>query len=148
MTVDNQNRSGSIVAQVDVVSAMHVTVKSVANTDSGPVTEFICQYAAGRRTWTVGVPRPNREYDVEFDLVQPLHVGINTKVTNDEVSRIYNSERQITLTARIEDVFENNTASLRFGDSLILVDYEGVFPAIGTWVEVTLSQIEISDTGI
>jgi len=127
---------------------MHVTVTSVANTDSSPVTEFICRYGAGRGIWTVGVPRPGQEYDVEFDLDQPIRVGLNTKVTKDEVSRINNCEHQIMLIAKIEDVFENNTASLRFGDSLILVDYEGVLPSIGTWVEVTMPQIEISDTGI
>ena len=127
---------------------MHITVTSVANTDSSPVTGFICRYGVGRGIWTVGVPRPDQEYDVEFDLDQPIRFGLNTKVTKNEVPRIYNSEHQITLIAKIEDVFENNTASLRFGDSLILVDYEGVFSTIGTWVEVTLPQIKISDTGI
>jgi hypothetical protein len=127
---------------------MHITVTLVANTASSPVIEFNCRYGVGRGTWTVGVPRLDQEYDVEFDFDQPLRFGVNTKVTNDKVSRIYNSEHQITFIAKIEDVFENDTASLRFGDSLILVDYEGVFPAIGTWVEVTLPQIEISDTGI
>jgi hypothetical protein len=127
---------------------MNITVTSVAIADSRPLTGFICRYGVGRGIWTTGVPRLDQEYDVEFDIDQPIRVGLNTKVTKDEVTRIYNSEHQITLVAKVEDVFENETASLRFGDSLILVEYGGDFPTTGTWVEVTLPQIEISDTGI
>jgi len=95
-----------------------------------------------------GVPRVGQEYLVEFDFNQPLRVGVNTKVTHVEASRIHNSEHQITLVARVEDVFNDNTASLRLGDSLILAEYEGAFPIVGTYVEVSVPQIDLFDTNV
>lgn len=127
---------------------MHVTVTSVAMADSRPSIGFLCRYGVGRGIWTVGVPRLDQEYDVEIDIDQSICVGLNTKVTRDETPRINSSEHQVAIIAKIENVFENHTVSLRFGDSLILVEYEGVLPTNGTWVEVTVPQIEISDTGI
>jgi hypothetical protein len=127
---------------------VHITITSVTNTDSSSIIEYICQYGTGRGAWTIGLPQIGQEYDVELDFDQPLHVGVNIRLADDDAPRICSSEYDITFVARIENIFDEDTASLRLGDSLILVDYEGVFPTIGTWVEVKLPQIELYDTGI
>lgn len=85
---------------------------------------------------------------VELDFNQPLRVGVNIKATSAEAPRIRNSEDQNTLVAKVEDVFDENVACLRFGDSLILAEYEGEFPAVGTYVEVTLPEIELFDARV
>ena len=127
---------------------MHITVTSVTDTVSGLIIQFTCQYGTGRGSWKAGMPLLGKEYDVELDVNCPLRAGVNVTVTDNEVPRIWDSGYQTALIAKIEDVFDNDTASLRLGGSLILVDYEGVLPTIGTWVEVTLPLIELSDTKI
>ncbi len=107
------------------------------------VIEFTCRYGSGRGVWSEAAPQLGREYHVEIDIDQPLHIGVNTKATDDEVPRIEDSGSQVTLVARIESLFDDGAASLRLGDSLILVALEGAFPTIGSWVKVSLPHIKV-----
>lgn len=127
---------------------MHITVTSVTNTSSSSIVEFTCQHGAGRGIWAVGIPQLGHAYDVEMECTGSLRIGVNTKVSFDEIPRIWSSERETNLVARIENLFDGDTASLRLGKSLIQVEYEGDLPPIGTWVEITVPQIELYDTGI
>ena len=43
-------------------------------------------------------------------------------------------------------MFDENTACLRLGDALILVEYEGVFPTSGNWLKIILSNVDMFDT--
>ncbi len=127
---------------------MRVTIKSIAGADSAMIVDFVCQHGRGRGSWTTGVPRLDHEYVVELGFNQPLRIGVNTSVINNEAPLIRMSKHQTILVARIEDVFDDHVVSLRLGDSLIFGEYEGVFPGIGAYVEVTLSQIELYDAGV
>ncbi|OJW19950.1 MAG: hypothetical protein BGO49_10500 [Planctomycetales bacterium 71-10] len=126
---------------------MHVTVTSSDATPTGPIVEFTCRYGAGRGVWAVGVPEPGREYDVELDLRRPLRFDVDAKTTDEETPRILALKDRVVLVASVEDVFDDQTASLRIGDSLLLVECEGTCPAVGSWVEVSIRRLELYDTG-
>jgi len=126
---------------------MHITVTSLALNRPNMTVEFSCLQGTGRGTWKTGVPRLGQEYDVELDLQQPLLMEMNAQPARKESPRVSMSEHEVTLVARVEEVFEEGNASLRLGDALILAEYQGEFPAPGTWVEITLPELVLFDTG-
>ena len=127
---------------------MRITITSIAKGTDGHIVDFVSPYGNGRGRWIVGLPVVEHEYDVEFDFDDSLIVGENLRVTDANVPQVHFSLNQTTFIAKVEDVFDNDTASLRLGDSLILVEYEGAFPDAGTWVEITPARIELADTHV
>lgn len=127
---------------------MRITVTSITNSTNGLLVEFLSQYGTGQGHWTEGLPNVDQEYDVEIDLDDPLKFGENIKRSDDEVPRIYCLEQQTSFIAKIENVLDDDTVSLRLGDSLILAEYEGAFPNVGTWVEITPKRVELADTRV
>lgn len=131
-----------------VVPIMQLNITSVTDATPVSIVEFTCPYGAGRGRWATGVPKLGQEYDVELDFNDPLRIGVNVEVTDNEIPSIRNSDHQITIVAKVEDLFDDHTGSLRLGESLILVEFEGVLPVVETWVEIRLPEIELFDTGI
>ncbi len=125
---------------------MHITISSLHDFTDGPFVEFVSKYGTGRGHWKEGVPHTGQEYDIELGLDDALRVGVNIQLTNDESPRIHSSDEQTVFTARIAEVFDNDTANLQLGESLILVEFEGDFPNPGTWLEITVKRIELWDT--
>ena len=126
---------------------MRITVTSVAINGPCLYVEFTCNQGTSQGTWKTGVPRLGQTYDVELNFQQPLEMGENLRAAADESPRVSRSADGITLVARVEDIFEEGTASLRLGEALILIEYQGEFPAPGTWVEISLPELELWDTG-
>lgn len=127
---------------------MHVTVTSSNPTPTGSIVEFTCRYGTGRGVWKVGVPEPGREYVVELDVGRPLRLGVDARATAEDAPHIRVMDDGVALFARVEEVFDDQTVSLRLGDSLILTEYEGASPTAGSWLEVSAPQVELFDTGM
>jgi len=128
--------------------AMWITVDAILRSDPTPIIQFSCAFGTGHGSWETGVPQVDRGYYVEFDFMHPLVPGVNTKHALRGSPHIGHVDDCTTIVAVIEDVHENCTASLRFGSSLILVEYRGTFPARRTWIEVGSSHLGLFDRNI
>jgi len=108
---------------------------------------FSSPYGSAQAEWIGERPPPKvAELHVELEIEQTLVFGENTKQATLQEPSIHQREDSIVIAAEIDSVFsESETACLRIGDSLVLVDYEGSFPSPHSWIEVQVSCLKIYD---
>lgn len=117
----------------------------ILSTD-GLSVRFDSAYGEGFGRWMEGVPVVGNEYHVEFDIDSPLRIGENLRITKEEKARININQKDLIIVAKVDNAFDDGSASLRMGDSLLLVEYESSFPSVGSWIEISISEIDIVDT--
>ena len=126
---------------------MHIKVLSITSAESDVSIEFDSSYGICRGNWQVGVPTLGREYDVEIELRQPLRIYKNTRPSRDSSPHLSASKHSVTIVSKIEDQYDNGTAILRVGDSLIHVEVEDLPDLlVGSWIEVNVPELDLYDT--
>jgi hypothetical protein len=143
MTVDNR------LVRVPVTntkrSSMKVLITNLQCINERRLVEFECEYGMGFGNWLSVAPQTGNEYEVELDCDDVLQIGENTQLSNEKQFAMGATKLGTSFTATVEDVYDNGTASLRFGGGIMIIEFEGDFPATGTWLDVSTSRLGLND---
>ncbi len=85
---------------------------------------FSSPYGSAHGFWMERDPEINKSCDVEFDIPQTLVWGKDIKEAEFEECKIWHENDSIYIRAMLH-AFEDNCLTIRFGESLILVETEG-----------------------
>lgn len=107
--------------------------------------EFTSKYGDGLGTWNGEPPLPGKKCYVEFGCAEMLRIGVNAELSTMSEPSISHDGSCMQITASVDFVFENNTAAIRIGESLILVDYEGEFPPAEAWVRISSKEFDLNE---
>jgi len=109
---------------------------------------FNSEVGTAEAIWMGDLPDAGKDYYVEIAINNCLVWGDDIVVTESLVHRITQSESGITLVATLESIDSDESAVLRLGSSIVLIETEGTPPPVGTAVQVRLSELILSDTRI
>jgi len=125
---------------------MNITVTAIDELNDLPIVRFTCEYGSALAEWLGEPPAANNQYHVELDSDETLSVGSNFKLTESTAPRIWMSGANVRMVVVVEGVYEDtSTVSLRFGNSVMLMDYDGDFPSAGTWVELCIREPRLNN---
>jgi hypothetical protein len=127
---------------------MKITLTAILGSNGELIVQFASEYGEATAGWIGAAPAPNCQYDVELDCDETLMENTNFKLADSPNPRIVMDGEMIQLTTVVEGVYEDtSTATLRLGDSVLLVDYEGTFPSVGIWIELRIRKLSLNDIG-
>ena len=99
--------------------------------------------------WDGEKPEKNEMYDVEMDIDDELIWKTNICLASKDDSVIIQEERDIKIVAQLNYNKENDLATLRVYDSIVLVDVEGIGQDIyNQWVEIHCHLIRLSNVNM
>lgn len=105
------------------------------------IISFISPYGEAKAIWKGPTPILNNEYEVELDIGETFYCDDNITRSNKEIYSIDHSESCFLINGKIESLSEDNVASIRLGDSLILVSYWGEIGKKGNYVTLKTKEI-------
>ena len=99
--------------------------------------------------WDGEKPEKNEMYDVEMDIDDELIWKTNICLASKDDNVIIQEERDIKIVAQLNYNKENDLATLRVYDSIVLVDVEGSGQDIyNQWVEIHCHLIRLSNVNM
>ena len=99
--------------------------------------------------WDSEKPEKNEMYDVEMDIDDELIWKTNICLASKDDNVIIQEERDIEIVAQLNYNKENDLATLRVYDSIVLVDVEGIGQDIyNQWVEIHCHLIRLSNVNM
>lgn len=99
--------------------------------------------------WDGDKPRENENYDVEIDIDDEFIWGTNIVSSDEKFSSIIQNDEGIKIIAKLDYNSEDNLATLKVYDSVVLIDVEGIEQDISNeWVEVQCTSIKIYNTNL
>lgn len=99
--------------------------------------------------WDGEKPEKNEMYDVEMDIDDELIWKTNIYFASKDDNVIIQEERGIKIVAQLDYNKENDLATLRVYDSIVLVDVEGIGQDIyNQWVEIHCHLIRLSNVNM
>lgn len=99
--------------------------------------------------WDGEKPEKNEMYDVEMDIDDELIWKTNICLASKDDNVIIQEERDIKIVAQLNYNKENDLATLRVYDSIVLVDVEGIGQDIyNQWVEIHCHLIRLSNVNM
>ena len=106
---------------------------------------FTSPYGEGKGIWCGGLLTLGENYEVEFEINQLLVRWIDIVPANTMDYRITLDTDVTLLTGRLDNIEEDGTAYLQWGDSLIMFECLGEPMMLGTFVEVKTAELRIYD---
>ena len=99
--------------------------------------------------WDGEKPEKNEMYDVEMDIDDELIWKTSICLASKDDNVIIQEERDIKIVAQLNYNKENDLATLRVYDSIVLVDVEGIGQDIyNQWVEIHCHLIRLSNVNM
>ncbi len=124
---------------------MKIGIRRVENFNNRLFVEFECDYGAGQGLWLSNPPTVGDTYEVEIDCEDELQVGQNAHLSDRNQYLITFIESMTKLTAKIEDVYEDGAAAIRFGGAIMVAQFVGDAPSKESWVDITTSHLALND---
>ena len=99
--------------------------------------------------WDGDKPEKNKIYTVEMDIDDVLLWGVNIVPTKENVDLIIQKTEYIKIIAKLDYDTENDFASLKVYDSIVLVDLIGLDrKVLNEWVEINCRLVSLSDINL
>ena len=99
--------------------------------------------------WDGDKPEKNKIYTVEMDIDDVLWWGVNIIPTKENVDVIIQKTEYIKIIAKLDYDTENDFASLKVYDSIVLVDLIGLDrKVLNEWVEINCRLVSLSDINL
>ena len=104
---------------------MNIKVLEINKYDKDKIlVKFSSPYGSAYGFWMERNPEINKSYHVEFDIPQTLVWGKDIKEAEFDECKMWCENDNIYICAMF-DSFDDNCLTIRFGESLILIDTEG-----------------------
>lgn len=110
--------------------------------------EFIAEWGGDK-------PEENENYDVEIDIDIDIDIddefiwGTNIVFSDEKSSSIIQNDEGVKIIAKLDYNSEDNLATLKVYDSVVIIDVEGIEQDISNeWVEVQCTSIKIYNTNL
>jgi hypothetical protein len=104
--------------------------------------EFIAEWGGDK-------PEENENYDVEIDIDDEFIWGTNIVFSDEKSSSIIQNDEGVKIIAKLDYNSEDNLATLKVYDSVVIIDVEGIEQDISNeWVEVQCTSIKIYNTNL
>lgn len=126
---------------------MNILIKNINIKNEACYVEFISNYGFAKALWQGEVPQIEISYDVEIEIPTILRWGdeIRLGATNELKNMLTLKKDKIFICGVIESVDiidDNKTCEIRVGDSLIIVDVEGIPDnMVGKTISITTENI-------
>lgn len=127
---------------------MKIVVTDVKSRDKSQVVEFQCDFGAGQGVWLSASPYIGHVYNIEIDCNDNFCLGHNVKLSESSWYSITFDDTTAKLTAKIEDIYDDGIIAIRFGDAVMVVEFDGNVPSKDSWVDMTTNQLELNDVSL
>jgi hypothetical protein len=119
----------------DILDERRVVVEVESN-------EFIAE-------WDGDKPERNESYAVEMDIDDELIWKTNICFSSENGNVIIQKDKGIKIVAKLDYNSEDNLATLKVYDSIVLIDIEGIEQDISNeWVEINCDSIRLSNINL
>jgi hypothetical protein len=127
---------------------MRIVLTKIEKSTDQLLVAFKCDYGFGIAHWLSDSPNVDSEYEVEIDCDDVLKIASNTQETDEITYSISSDGRNTTFVANIDDVYEGGTVALRFGNSIMVAEFDGELPEKGEWYRVTTNRMELINVAL
>lgn len=108
----------------------------------GGVIEFSSQYGSAKGLWKGDIPEINQHYYIELDIPKILIWGIDIVEADCKEYKVWNEQNNIFLNVQLE-YYDDNCTTVRIGDSLILIETQGIPYSVDTFLKIQLNEMLI-----
>lgn len=99
--------------------------------------------------WDGDKPERNESYAVEMDIDDELIWKTNICFSSESNNVIMQKDKGIKIVAKLDYNNEDNLATLKVYDSIVLIDIEGIKQNISNkWVEINCDSIRLSNVNL
>lgn len=99
--------------------------------------------------WDGDKPERNESYAVEMDIDDELIWETNICFSSENSNVIMQKDNEIKIVAKLDYNSEDNLATLKIYDSIVLIDIEGIKQDISNkWVEINCDSIRLSNVNL
>ena len=99
--------------------------------------------------WDGDKPERNESYAVEMDIDDELIWKTNICFSSENNNVIMQKDKGIKIVAKLDYNNEDNLATLKVYDSIVLIDIEGIKQDISNrWVEINCDSIRLSNVNL
>lgn len=99
--------------------------------------------------WYGDKPEKNESYAVEMDIDDELIWKTNICFSSENDNVIIQKDKGSKIVAKLDYNSEDNLATLKVYDSIVLVDIEGIEQGISSeWVEINCDSIRLSNINL
>ena len=128
---------------------MHIKIQSIDTAKNGISITFHCAVGIGKGFFYGNLPDAGETRVVEIKIPDRLILGKNIRVDNGFVSSaIRLIGESVEIKANVLDVWDRGSASLKIGDDVIMIEYEGNHLGKGEKVIVQPERIELYDANV
>jgi hypothetical protein len=124
---------------------MRIVLTEINGSTDNQRVGFKCDYGCGLAMWLSDSPEVEMEYEVEVDCDDVFKLGLNAQPTDEIDYSVTSIGQSTTLVAKVEDVYDDGMVALRFGNAIIVAEFEGKSPPKDTWIKITTNRMELNE---
>lgn len=118
-------------------------VKLHESSSEGIYIEFSSQYGVAKGLWKGSTPKISQSYFVEIDIPKILIWATDIIETDYEEYKMWSEQGNIFFNVRMERCEDDGCLTVRFGDSIILIETEGIPYPQGSFLKIETNRILI-----
>ena len=127
---------------------MRITVTSVWDEEAGRVG-FKAEFGEGVGLWQGHPPQVGLTYEVELSVDDVLYWQRDlAPVQNGATPMIRVVDGGTELVGQLVEVHEDGVAVVQLGDSVVMLEVDGVSVSVPVWVKVGPVHLGVYDTGV
>lgn len=128
---------------------MKVVIKSYEERNGEIKVAFSSEFGEGIALWQGAIPKVGIPYDVELEIPNVLKWGKDIHGTNLQQYSIKIQNNRVCLEGKLESVSdEDGCCVVRFGNSIILIETEGVPSAVQSFLSLETDNVIFYDNNL
>ena len=128
---------------------MKVVIKSYEESNDEIKVAFSCEFGEGIAVWQGMIPKEGNSYDVELEISNVLKWGKDIHGTNSHLYSIEILNNRVCFEGKLESASdEDGCCVVRFGDSIILLETEGIPSELQSFLRFETDSVIIYENNI
>jgi len=125
---------------------LKILINKVSKDTEDTIVDFSMEFGSGTAVWNGNrMAEPDKEYDVQYDITDPLIWGEDVAISKEKKFSISNTQEGTFVTGILEKATKDGLVDLRFGKSIIQLEIEGNSLPKGEYVTVRADSLEVYD---
>jgi hypothetical protein len=126
---------------------MRITIREIVKKNpAGDHVLFSCEFGTATGRWGgKEPPQASQVYDVELDVKEVLTWGRTIKPSTDAQPRFSDVGDRVRIQGLLDQQFEGDCASVKVGDSLLMIEAKGHPPPPGSPVVFEIHELWLYD---
>ncbi|MGG0824920.1 hypothetical protein ABE099_18810 [Paenibacillus turicensis] len=128
---------------------MKIIIKSFEENNEETKVVFSSEFGEGTAWWQGALPKEGMSYDVEIEIPNVLKWGKDIHETNTHLYSIKIINNRVCFEGEFESISdEDGCMVVRFGNSIILLETEGVPPGVQSFLRFEIDKLIMYENNI